>query len=105
VRVQTNIQKGALLVPQRAVTEVQGTYHIDVVGPNNKVQIKSVQMGRRVKGLWIVDKGLKTGEKVIVEGVQKARDGAPVNPKPWSSPTPAPNETNSAGSPGDGSDG
>lgn len=105
VRVQTNIQKGALLVPQRAVTEVQGTYHIDVVGPDNKVQIKSLEMGRRVKGLWIVDKGLKAGEKVIVEGVQKARDGAPVNPKPWSSPTPAPNETNSAGSTGDGSDG
>jgi membrane fusion protein (multidrug efflux system) len=92
VRVQTNVEKGALLVPQRAVVEVQGSYHVDVVGPDNKAQVRTVQVGRRVKGLWIIEKGLKPGDKVIVEGVQKARDGAPVNPKPWSSPTPAPEQ-------------
>ncbi|HEY5037400.1 MAG TPA: efflux RND transporter periplasmic adaptor subunit [Chthoniobacterales bacterium] len=104
VRVQTNVQKGALLVPQRAVLEVQGTYHIDVVGPDNKVQIKNVQVGRRVKGMWIIDKGLEPGEEVIVEGVQKARDGAPVTPKPWSSPTPAPNQPDPLASPSGGSE-
>ncbi|MEO6969628.1 MAG: efflux RND transporter periplasmic adaptor subunit [Chthoniobacterales bacterium] len=105
VQVQTTVQKGALLVPQRAVIEVQGTYHVDVVGPDNKVQVKTVKMGRRVKNMWIVEKGLEPGEKVIVEGVQKARDGAPVNPKPWSSPTPAPNDANSTANPDGGSDG
>ncbi len=105
VQVQTNVQKGALLVPQRAVVEVQGTYHVDVVGADNKVQVRSVQMGRRLKEAWIVEKGLKLGEKVIVEGVQKARDGAPVNPQPWSTPTPAPEAANSPASPDNGSDG
>ena len=105
VQVQTTLQKGAILVQQRAVIEVHGTYHVDVVGPDNKVQVKTVKMGRRVKNMWIVEKGLEPGEKVIVEGVQKARDGAPVNPKPWSSPAPAPNDANSTANPDGGSDG
>lgn len=104
VRVQTSLQKGALLVPQRAVVEVQGTYHVDVVGPDNKVQVKTVQVGRRVKGMWIVDQGLEPGDKVIVEGVQKARDGAPVTPKPWASPTPAPHQPDPLASPSGGSE-
>jgi membrane fusion protein (multidrug efflux system) len=104
VRVQTDLQKGALLVPQRSVVEVQGTYHVDVVGAENKVQTKTVQVGRRVKGMWIIDKGLKAGEEVIVEGVQKARDGAPVTPKPWSTPIPAPDQPDPLASPSGGSE-
>lgn len=105
VRVQTSVQKNALLVPQRAVVEVQGTYHVDVVGPDDKVQVRTVQMGRRVKDMWIVEQGLKPGERIIVEGVQKARNGAPVTPKPWSSPSPAPDQTNPLASPSNGSEG
>src|SRR5262249_40300649 len=71
----------ALLVPQRAVTELQGTYQVAVVGPDNKVNIQSVSVGDRVGSLWIVNEGLKGGERVIVEGVQKVGPGAPVNPK------------------------
>jgi RND family efflux transporter MFP subunit len=105
VRVQTNVEKDALLVPQRAVVEIQGTYHVDVVGPDNKVQVRTVQVGRRVKELWLIEKGLKPGEMVIVEGVQKARDGALVHPQPWSSPTPAPDQADPLASSSAGSEG
>ncbi len=81
VRAQTMVRKGALLVPQRAVTELQGSYQVAVVGPDNKIEIRPVKVAERVGGLWVVDQGLKPGEKVVVEGVQKARPGVSVNPK------------------------
>ena len=71
-----------MLVPQRAVTELQGSFQIAVVGPDNKVSIRLVKVGERVGTQWIVDEGLKAGEMVVVEGVQKVREGTPVNPKP-----------------------
>jgi membrane fusion protein (multidrug efflux system) len=83
VRAQTMVRKGALLVPQRAVTELQGSYQVAVVGPDNKIDIRPVKVAERVGGLWVVDQGLKPGEKVVVEGVQKARQGVSVNPKPF----------------------
>ena len=94
-RVQSEIKKAALLVPQRAVTELQGTQQVAVIGPENKVHIQPVRMGRRIDHEWIVEEGLKVGDHIVVEGVQKAREGILVNPKPWtppapSSPTPAP---------------
>lgn len=93
IRVRSEVRKGALLVPQRAVTELQGTTQVAVVGPENKAHIQPVKMGRRVDHEWIVEEGLKVGDRVVVEGVQKAREGTPVNPKPWTPPpvpSPAP---------------
>jgi RND family efflux transporter MFP subunit len=90
IRVLSEIKPGALLVPQRAVSELQGTNQAAVVGPDNKVHIQPVKMGRRIDHEWIVEEGLKAGDKVIVEGIQKAREGAVVNPKPWTPPSPSP---------------
>jgi membrane fusion protein (multidrug efflux system) len=81
VRAATTTKKGALLVPQRAVTELQGSYEVAVVGSDNKVSIRPVNVGERVGTMWIINEGLKPGERVVVEGVQKVRDGAPVSPK------------------------
>ena len=69
---------GALLIPQRAVTELQGSYQVAVVSSENKVSIRPVTVGDRVGTLWIVTDGLKAGERVIVEGLLKVRDGAVV---------------------------
>jgi len=90
IRVLSEVKPGALLVPQRAVTELQGTYQVAVVGPDNKVHIQPIKMGRRIDHEWIVEDGLKAGDKVIVEGVQKAREAGTVNPKPWTAPSPSP---------------
>jgi membrane fusion protein (multidrug efflux system) len=82
VRVLTETRTGALLVPQRSVQELQGTYQVAVVSPDNKVAMRIVKAGPRVGSSWIIDDGLQPGERVIVEGLQKVRDGATVNPKP-----------------------
>jgi membrane fusion protein (multidrug efflux system) len=79
IRAVTSLKKGALLVPQRAVSELQGTYHVAVVDKDNKVSIRNVQPGSRVESLWIIEKGLEPNERVIVEGLQKVRDGMVVN--------------------------
>jgi membrane fusion protein (multidrug efflux system) len=77
------MQQNALLVPQRAVTELQGSYQVATVDDQNKVSIRSVKVGDRVGSEWVIDEGLKPGEKVISEGVQKVRPGMVVNPKPF----------------------
>ena len=82
VRAVTATKNDALLVPQRAVTELQGTYQVAVVGRDNKVEIRTVKVGDRTDSNWIIEDGLKAGESVIVEGLQKVRPGATVNPKP-----------------------
>jgi RND family efflux transporter MFP subunit len=87
VRAATRIQEGALLVPQRAVSELQGGYQVAVVDGQNKVSIRTIQVGDRVGNQWIVSDGLKLGERVIVEGVQKVRPGMQVNPKPFAEET------------------
>lgn len=86
IRAMTGFAKGALLVPQKAISELQGRYQIAVVQQNNKVNIRSVEVGDRVGTMWIVKQGLKPGERVISEGVSKVREGMTVNPKPVSSP-------------------
>jgi len=86
VRIVIGNAKGAVLVPQRSVIEVQGTYQVAVVGADKKAQIRPVKVGDRVGSQWIVTDGLKAGEQVVVEGVQKARAGATVSPKPWTPP-------------------
>ncbi|MDR2549931.1 MAG: efflux RND transporter periplasmic adaptor subunit [Desulfobulbus sp.] len=83
IRATVKVQKGALLVPQRAVIEVQGRYMVAVVGGDNKVEIRPVQMGARIDSDWIAEQGLKPGEQIVVEGIQKVRTGMPVTPKPF----------------------
>jgi len=91
IRALIETQKGALLVPQRAVTELQGRFQLAVVGPDNKVDLRWVKVGERAGPLWVIDEGLKPGERVIVEGIQKVKAGMPVTPKPYQeAPTGAP---------------
>src|ERR1700754_590051 len=91
VRAETSLREGALLVPQRAVSELQGGYQVAVVGADNKVSIRQVKVGERVGTDWIIEDGLKPGERVVVEGTQKVRPDMVVKPKPFvaSSATPA----------------
>ena len=86
VRLSARTATGALLIPQRAVTELQGSYQVAVVSSDNKVSIRPVTVGDRVGSLWIVTNGLKAGERVIVEGLLRIRDGAVVNVVPGKSP-------------------
>jgi membrane fusion protein (multidrug efflux system) len=83
IRAMMKVKKGALLVPQRAVTEIQGKYMVAVVGPENKVDVRPVQVGERIGSDWIISEGLKPGESVIAEGNQKVRSTMVVNPKPF----------------------
>jgi membrane fusion protein, multidrug efflux system len=83
VRASTRIEKDALLVPQRAVTELQGSYQVAVVGSDNKIKIETVEVGDRVGSQWIISKGLQPGDRVVAEGTQKVRPGMQVNPKPY----------------------
>ena len=100
VRAMVDLRKGALLVPQRAVREIQGNYEVGVVGADESVDVRKVQVGERVGSLWIIAQGLKPGERVIVEGLDKVRVGekvkaTPADPEPAapmgkSTPAPAP---------------
>ncbi|AEB10205.1 efflux RND transporter periplasmic adaptor subunit [Desulfobacca acetoxidans] len=82
IKALIDTQEGALLVPQRAVIELQGKFQVAVVGPDNKVDLRWVKVGERAGPLWVIDEGLKPGENVIVEGIQKVKAGMPVSPKP-----------------------
>ncbi len=77
------IQKGALLIPQRAVSELQGRYLVAVLGNDNKVSLRPVKVGSRYGTLWVIEEGLKPGERIVAEGMQKVREGVQVNPKPF----------------------
>src|SRR6266481_283238 len=78
VRFVSYIRPAALLVPQKAVTELQGMYQVAVVGSDDKVSVRTVRVGERTGSMWIIEEGVKPGERVVVEGVQKVRDGMPV---------------------------
>jgi membrane fusion protein (multidrug efflux system) len=80
VRELREVRKGVVLVPQRAVTELQGTYQVIVIGADNKAETRPVVAGERVGNRWIIDAGLKPGERVVVEGLQKVRSGMVVVP-------------------------
>ncbi|HEY0791035.1 MAG TPA: efflux RND transporter periplasmic adaptor subunit [Chthoniobacterales bacterium] len=86
VRVTVRTLSGALLVPQRAVNDLQTDHEVAVVDPEDKAQIRSVEVGDRTGSFWVITKGLKPGERVIVEGMQKVRDGEPVKPAVWTPP-------------------
>ena len=80
-------RKNAVLVPQRAVTELQGSYQVVVVGGDNIARIRKVKLGDRIMDQWLIEDGVAAGENVIVEGIQKVRDGVPVQPKPYTQNT------------------
>jgi RND family efflux transporter MFP subunit len=81
IRAQTGFRSGALLVPQKAVAELQGHNQVAVVGPDNKVSIRNVQVGERVGDMWIVASGLNPGDRVVTDGTMKVRDGSAVTPR------------------------
>jgi membrane fusion protein (multidrug efflux system) len=82
VHVETNMKKGALLIPQTAVAQSQGSYKVAVVDSGHKVSMRSVKPGETVGTMWVIDSGLKPGEQVLVEGLQKVKEGTVVAPKP-----------------------
>ncbi|MBP1634489.1 MAG: bepF [Acidobacteria bacterium] len=90
IRFNSDVRKGALLVPQRAVQELQNLYSLAVVGPDSKVSFRNVKVGPRVDSLWVIEEGLKPGERVVVEGLQRVREGAVVTPKPMTAAAAAP---------------
>jgi membrane fusion protein (multidrug efflux system) len=81
LRAAPDTRRGALLVPQKAVTELQGNYQLAIVGADNKVSIRAVRVSNRVGPLWIIESGVKPGELVVVEGLQKIQNGATVKIK------------------------
>jgi len=93
VRAATQVRRGALLVPQRAVQETQGQYQVAVVGPDDKVSLRKVKPGDQVESLWILDEGVQRGERVVTEGLQKVRDGMKVKPQVTPASSPGPSST------------
>src|SRR5712671_5471086 len=87
VRAVTATKPAALLVPQRAVSELQGSYQVAVVGGDNKIEMRTVKVGERSGQQWVIEDGLKAGETVVVEGTQKIKPGAVVQPKPYTKAT------------------
>lgn len=83
VRGVTQRINGAVVVPQRAVMELQGTNQVVIIKPDNTAEIRNVVVGDRVGSLWIITSGVKTGERVVVEGLQKCQSGSPVTPQPY----------------------
>jgi RND family efflux transporter MFP subunit len=90
VKAESEIVKNAILVPQRAVQELQGTYTVVVVGEGDKVETRKVKPGPKVGSLWIIQEGLKSGDRVVIDGFQRLRDGMTVVPQPAAAPGPAP---------------
>jgi RND family efflux transporter MFP subunit len=82
-RAVIGIDKNALLVPQPAVTEVQGSYQVYVIGQDNRVTSRPVKVGERVGTMWVIKTGLKPGEQVVVQGQQALRTGMLISPKPY----------------------
>ena len=89
VRFVADIKKGAMVIPQEAVNELQGSYQVAVVDQDSKVSIRPVKMGERIGAMWEVTEGLKPGDKVVVQGLQKAREGSTVIAKDWTPPADA----------------
>lgn len=86
VRAATSVRHGALLLPQGAIQQLQGTYQVIVVGPSNKCETRRVEVGERIGSYWLIVKGLQPSEQVVIEGLQKVRPGDTVAPKPATLP-------------------
>lgn len=89
VRFVADTKKGAMVIPQEAVNDLQGSDQVAVVGKDNRVSIRPVTMGERIGAMWEVKKGLEAGDRVVVQGIQKAREGALVTVKDWTPPSDA----------------
>jgi RND family efflux transporter MFP subunit len=87
IQAVTDNRKNALLIPQRAVTDLQGNYQVAVVGSDDKVEIRKITVGDRIGELWVISDGLKAGERVITEGIQKVGPGSPVKPVAETAPS------------------
>jgi RND family efflux transporter MFP subunit len=83
VRAVTEVLKGALLIPQRAVSQLQGSAQVAVVGADNKITIRAVQTGESVDAMWVITSGLSAGDRVVAEGTQKVKEGSAVAPTPF----------------------
>ena len=86
VRFVADMKKGAMVIPQEAVNELQGSFQVAIVDEKNKVSIRPVKMGERIGAMWEITEGLKPGDKVVVQGLQKAREGSTVTVKDWTPP-------------------
>ena len=89
VRVLAGMRNGALLLPQRAVTELQGSYQVAVVGPDNRVALRFVKPGEQLGTFWVIENGISPGERVVAEGAQKVKQGQLVNPRQFAVSTTA----------------
>jgi membrane fusion protein (multidrug efflux system) len=83
IRAATELRKGALLIPQQAVSELQGVYQVGVVAADNKVTIKTVKLGPQFGDMWVVESGLQAGDSVVVDGLQRIKSGMTVSPTPF----------------------
>ena len=83
VRAVISVKRNALVIPQAAVTAQQGSYEVDVVGQDGRAEIRTVKVGERAGTMWVIEDGLKFGERVVVEGQQNLRPGAAVQSKPF----------------------
>jgi membrane fusion protein (multidrug efflux system) len=83
IRAVMGTKRNALLVPQRAVTELQGKYQVAVVNADNTVNIRTVKASDRIDSMWVIDEGLKPGERVVAEGTQKVKDKMAVRAVPF----------------------
>jgi membrane fusion protein (multidrug efflux system) len=102
VRAVTEVKKGAILVPQRAVNELQGGYQVAVVGSDDKAEIRTVQAAERVGAMWVIDSGLHPGDRVVIEGFTRVKSGATVKPteappEPEGTPATTPGAGSAAG--------
>jgi membrane fusion protein, multidrug efflux system len=97
IRSVTRLLKDALLVPQRAVTDVQGKYLVAVVDAGKKVSIRPIEVGDKVGTMWVITDGLKPGDTVVAEGTQKVKDGSLINPTPYKAAVPATQTTTKGG--------
>ncbi len=98
VRAKTEIRAGALMVPQRAVSELQGSYQVATVDSQTNIHIQPVTVGAQVGPDWIIEKGLHPGDRVVAEGIQKVKEGLLVNPQPF--PAQAPTNNLASNQPG-----
>jgi membrane fusion protein (multidrug efflux system) len=83
VRARTQVLPDAIAIPQRAVSELQGSYQVAVVDPQNKVHLRSVKVGDQMGSEWVIESGLRAGERIVVEGTQKVKEGTTVQPEPF----------------------
>lgn len=83
IRAVTELRKSAVLIPQQAVSELQGVYQVGVVGADNKVTIKTVKLGPQSGDMWVVESGLQAGDNVVIDGLQRIKTGMTVAPTPF----------------------